>query len=84
MDKLRNYVSKNFEQFFVLLILLFTAVVYHTVDQKLAFLNFYFLPIILAGYYLGTRKSVFGSIFCSLLVLAYVVLDPKVSGCIFN
>jgi HD-GYP domain-containing protein (c-di-GMP phosphodiesterase class II) len=77
MDKLRAYITKNFEQFFVLAILLFTAAINHVIDQKLAFLNFYFLPIILAGYYLGTRKSVFGSVFCTLLVAAYAILDPS-------
>jgi HD-GYP domain-containing protein (c-di-GMP phosphodiesterase class II)/class 3 adenylate cyclase len=76
MEKVKRYVLKNFEQFFVLIILAVTATIYHFIDQKLAFLNFYFLPIVLSGVYLGTRKSVIGALFSTLMVLFYVIDSP--------
>ncbi|MGH7168565.1 MAG: HD domain-containing phosphohydrolase [Nitrospiraceae bacterium] len=77
MERLKNYLLKNFEQLFVLLILCATVLVNYYIPQKLAFLNFYFLPIILAGYYLGQRKAVLGAVLCALVISLYVVLNPE-------
>jgi len=54
-----------------------TAVVNYLVPAKLAFLNFYFLPIILAGYYLRRRSAVLGALLCALMMSIYVVLFPE-------
>jgi adenylate cyclase len=77
VDRLKRYLLANFEHLFVLGTLLSTAVVNHFVPAKLAFLNFYFLPIILAGYYLGRRSAVLGALLCSLMIAIYVVLFPE-------
>lgn len=77
MEKLKSYLVQNFEQVFVLMLLLTTALLNHFLDQRLAFLNFFFLPVILAAYYLGVRKAILGAVLTSLLVLAYVILDPS-------
>ncbi len=77
MEKLKDYITRNFEQAFVLLILVVTFLINYFVPQKIAFLNFYFLPIILGGYYLGQRKAVLGAMLCVLLVSLYVVLSPE-------
>ena len=57
MERIKRYLLANFEHLFVLVILLSTAGVNYLVPTKLAFLNFYFLPIILAGYYLGRQRA---------------------------
>jgi HD-GYP domain-containing protein (c-di-GMP phosphodiesterase class II) len=77
VDRAKRYLLANFENLFVLLTLLSTALVNHLVPTKLAFLNFYFLPIILAGYYLGRRRAVLGALFIGLMVSVYVVLFPE-------
>ncbi|MGH7209572.1 MAG: HD domain-containing phosphohydrolase [Nitrospiraceae bacterium] len=77
MERLKNYLLKNFEQLFVLLILCATVLVNYYIPQKMAFLNFYFLPIILAGYYLGQRKAVLGAVLCALVISLYVGLNPE-------
>ena len=77
MERLKNYLLHNFEQLFVLLILCATVLVNYYIPQKMAFLNFYFLPIILAGYYLGRRKAVLGAVFCALAISLYVILNPE-------
>jgi adenylate cyclase len=76
VERAKTYLLSNFENLFVLVTLLSTAVVNHFVPAKLAFLNFYFLPIILAGYYLGRRSAVLGALLCSLMIAIYVVLFP--------
>jgi HD-GYP domain-containing protein (c-di-GMP phosphodiesterase class II) len=77
VDRAKRYLLDNFENGFVLLTLLSTAGVNYLVPTKLAFLNFYFLPIILAGYYLGRRRAVLGALFAALMVSVYVVLFPE-------
>ena len=77
MDSLKRYFLRNFEQSFVLLVLLSTAIINFFIPQKLAFLNFYFLPVILGAYYLGRRMAVLGAFMCLLTVIGYVMVDPN-------
>jgi HD-GYP domain-containing protein (c-di-GMP phosphodiesterase class II) len=77
LEGLKAYLLKNFEQTFVLLTLVATVLINYFIPQKIAFLNFYFLPIILAGYYLGRAKAVLGAVFSFLLMLLYVYLRPE-------
>lgn len=77
MDRAKGYLLANFEKLFVLITLVSTLAVNYLVPEKLAFLNFYFLPIILAGYYLGRRQAVLGALFCTLLISVFVVLFPE-------
>ena len=77
MDRAKRYVQANFERCFVLVALVSAALVNYLVPSKLAFLNFYFLPIILAGYHLGRRVAVLGALLCALLIGVYVVLFPE-------
>jgi HD-GYP domain-containing protein (c-di-GMP phosphodiesterase class II) len=77
MEKLKLYLTQYFEHTFVLLILLATSVLNYFVPYKIAFLNFYFLPIILGAYYLGQRRAMLGAVFCLIMVLGYMLLDPS-------
>lgn len=77
MEKLKSYLTRYFEHAFVLLILLATSVLNYFVSQKIAFLNFYFLPIIVGAYYLGQRRAMLGAVFCVILVLGYMLMDPE-------
>jgi HD-GYP domain-containing protein (c-di-GMP phosphodiesterase class II) len=77
VDRTKHYFLANFEKLFVLITLVSTLLVTYLVPEKLAFLNFYFLPIILAGYYLGRRQAVLGALLCTLLISVYVVLFPE-------
>lgn len=76
MQMIKKYVVKNFEQFFVLLILLSVASITYFLPYKLAFLNFFYIPILLAASYLGTRQAVLGAILSLILVCIYAVLYP--------
>src|SRR6185436_5424150 len=77
METVKRYLLTNFEQVFVLLVLVSTAVINYFIPQKLAFLNFYFLPVILGAYYLGRRLAVMGAVMCVLMVLGYVMIEPQ-------
>ncbi|HLA41062.1 MAG TPA: adenylate/guanylate cyclase domain-containing protein, partial [Candidatus Glassbacteria bacterium] len=77
MEKLKNYLLSHFEQSFVLLVLVSTVAINYFIPQKLAFLNFYFLPVILGANYLGRRRAVLGAMLCVLVVVSYMMLDQQ-------
>jgi adenylate cyclase len=78
MEKLKTYLIHYFEHVFVLLILVATTGLNYFVRYKIAFLNFYFLPIIIAAYYLGQKRAMLGAVFCSIMVFAYMLWYPEV------
>ena len=61
MDKLKQYFIDHFEHIFILVILVTTVAINYLIVAKLAFLSVYFLPVILAGYYLSRRKAILGA-----------------------
>ena len=77
MERLKKYFQRNFEQIFILTILITVFFINYFIPQKIAFLNFYFLPVILAGYYLGLHRSILGAFFCILLVTVYAIIYPQ-------
>ncbi len=76
IDFVRDYLFKNFEHVFLLLILVSVALINYYIPYKLAFLNFYFIPVLIAAYYLDVRRALLGAIFCLIMVGIYFWLDP--------
>lgn len=76
MEKLKKYITQYFEHTFVLMILLTTVMLNYFIPYKVAFLNFYFLPVILGAYYLGQKRAMLGAVFCFVIVLGYMLLNP--------
>jgi len=54
---------RHFERLFVLVLVATMLGIHYWVDQKLAFLSFYYLPMILAGFYGGRRFAVIAGVF---------------------
>jgi adenylate cyclase len=75
MDKLKRYVFEHFESHFIFTILVSVILINFFIYYKIAFLNFYYLPIMLAGYYLGRRAAVLGAFFSILMVWVFVLAD---------
>jgi adenylate cyclase len=73
---LSSYIRKYFEIVFVSLILAATFVIHYLIPQKFAFLDFYFLPIILGGYYLGRRNAVLAAFLTVLVMFLYIIIYP--------
>jgi putative nucleotidyltransferase with HDIG domain len=76
MQTLKAFLAEHFEFLFVTTVLIVTTAILVFLPHKLAFLNVYFLSVILAGYFLGKRPAILGSILCILVVGIYVVLFP--------
>ena len=65
---MQQFVLKYFERILVLLLVASLLVINSLIEQKFAFLSFYYLPIILAGFYGGRRFAVVSGLFIALLV----------------
>ncbi len=76
MRKIKDFVYNHFEHFFVLLVLSGIMGISYLIQDKVIFLNFFFLPVIMAGYLLGLYRSVMGAFFCILVVALSFIYSP--------
>ena len=75
MSNIKAYLFKYFEQIVVLFILVAVVVLNYFIAEKLALLNLFYLPAIVAGFVLGKRKALLISIFSITAVTFYVSLN---------
>ncbi|MBM4311332.1 MAG: PAS domain S-box protein [Deltaproteobacteria bacterium] len=66
----------NFEKVFIISSICAAALIIYFLPDNISFLNFFFLPVILAGYYVGIRLSVPGAVFCVCAVVFYTLVSP--------
>jgi hypothetical protein len=78
--KLKAFITGHYEGFILIVVLCGILAIAFLVRYRFSFLNFFFLPVILAGYYLGKRKGVLLATLCVLLVALYFVFEEKVFG----
>jgi len=80
MKKLKTFIVDHFEGSLIALILVGTLAIALLVHYKLSFLNFFFLPVILAGYFLGKKHGVLTSVFSVLMVFLYLIFTRQSKG----
>ncbi|HLQ58932.1 MAG TPA: HD domain-containing phosphohydrolase [Gemmatimonadales bacterium] len=68
---IQRFVLKHFERVLVLLLVASMFVINFLIEQKFAFLSFYYLPIILAGFNGGRRFAVVSGLFIVSLVFYF-------------
>ena len=77
METLKNYLARNSEQTFALLIMTTVATINYFIPYKLVFLNVYFVVIVLGVYHLEVHKAVLGGFLSALLVVIHVYYFPS-------
>jgi len=77
-QKIKGYLVANFEAAFVLMVLLNVALVNYYIMYKIAFLDFYYIPVLLSAFYLGLRKTLYGAILCIFLVVFFAYMKPEI------
>ncbi len=77
MEKIKEYFFKHFEKIIVVSILLGIVLINYFTPYKIGFLNFFYLPIIAAGYFLGQRMAVLTAVLCILIVAFFLLLFPS-------
>ena len=77
MDKIKNFLVKHLEKILVLGLTGIILITNHFVFQKMAFLNFYYLPVLVSGYFLGKKYAIYTSVFSIGLVVFLAILYPN-------
>ncbi len=77
MEKIKEYAFKHFEKIIVVSILIGIVLINYFTPYKIGFLNFFYLPIIAAGYFLGQRMAVLTAVSCILIVAFFLLLFPS-------
>ncbi|PIP84292.1 MAG: hypothetical protein CO113_17290 [Elusimicrobia bacterium CG_4_9_14_3_um_filter_62_55] len=72
----RSAIQENFEGLFVIATLVGVGAVLYFFDQKISFLNLFFIPVLVAGCFMNTRSAVLGSLLAIAWVSFFAVLDP--------
>lgn len=80
MKNIKTFFLTHFEGSLIILIILGILAIAFLVHFKFAFLNFFFLPVILAGYFLGKKEAVLISILSILLVTFYLLFSKVLAG----
>ena len=76
MNQFKQFVSKHFERILIIIILMATFVGTYFVEERSIVLNFYFLPVLSAGYFLGRRMGVLTAVFSILVVVISTLFFP--------
>lgn len=77
MEKFKKYIFNNFDGIFILLILVGVTLINYFIYSKVAFLNIYYLPIIITAYYLDRRRAVLGAFLVILMVWIFVLANEE-------
>ena len=64
------------EGLFILLVVAIVGAVFYLFPYKIAFLNFFYLPVLSAAYFLGKRKAVMGAVLCFLSGMLFAYYRP--------
>jgi HD-GYP domain-containing protein (c-di-GMP phosphodiesterase class II) len=76
LERIRWLLFEQFERLLVLLLVASLLVIHWFVDYKVAFLSFYYLPIIVAGFLVGRNTAVWSAV----LVISLVLFFQQVQG----
>ena len=77
MDQFKQFVVKHFEKILIIVILIATFVGTYFIEEKSIVLNFYYLPVLSAGYFLGRRMGVLVAIFSILVMVIFTLVFPQ-------
>lgn len=69
LEQTKRFVNRNFERLLVIVLVASLLAIQQFIEYKQAFLSFYYLPIITAGFLVGRRMAVWASLFIVLLVV---------------
>lgn len=76
VERVKWFVFEHFERLLVVLLVMSLVAIHYFIDDKIAFLSFYYLPIIAAGFVLGRR----GAVYSALLVVTLTLFFQVVAG----
>lgn len=75
-SRVKNVLFHNFEMVLVLVLVGSLFFIGYFVVHRFAFLLFYFIPVLLAGFYMSARHAVMTAVLSSGFVVYFTLLDP--------
>lgn len=75
LERAKLFFFRHFERIFILLLVGAMLGIHYVVEQKFAFLSFYYLPMILAGFFGGRRFATGSGVFVVLLVFFFQAFE---------
>ena len=76
MDRLKQFVLRHFERIVVAVMLVVAFLGTLFVESTSVVLDFYFLPVLVAGYFLGKRSGLLAAVLSILLVMLCALIFP--------
>jgi putative nucleotidyltransferase with HDIG domain len=76
MEQVKGFILKHFEKFLVVIILMAAFIGTYLFEEKSIVLNFYYLPVLASGYFLGRRLGVLIAVFSILMVVISALIFP--------
>jgi putative nucleotidyltransferase with HDIG domain len=76
MERVKDFILKHFEKFLVVVILMAAFIGTYLFEEKSIVLNFYYLPVLASGYFLGRRLGVLTAVFSILMVVISALIFP--------
>jgi putative nucleotidyltransferase with HDIG domain len=80
MDRAKAFVLRHFEITVVVVLVIVTAFAVLVAGNKVAFLNFFYIPVLVAAYFLGRNQGVMVAVAGVLMVGIYAALNPTIFG----
>ena len=77
MEQAKEFILKHFEKILIIIILLAAFIGTYLIEEKSIVLNFYYLPVLASGYFLGRRLGVLTAVFSVLMVIISALIFPN-------
>ncbi len=77
MDQFKQFLLRHFEKVLVSIILIAAFIGTYLFEQNFIVLNFYYLPVLVSGYFLGRRFGVLTAVFSILAVVICAMMFPE-------
>ncbi len=76
MDQVKQYIMKHFEKILVAIIFIVAFLGTYFIEEVSLIFNFYYLPVLVASYFLGRRIGILVALLSILDVLICAMLFP--------
>ncbi len=77
MEQAKEFILKHFEKILVIIILLSAFTGTYLIEEKSIVLNFFYLPVLASGYFLGRRLGVLAAVFSILAIIISTIFFPE-------
>ncbi len=75
--RFRNFIVRYLEVLIIVILAIIVVLVFYFLPYKIAFLNFFYLPVLAVAYFLGRRQAVLCALLCLLSGVLFAYYKPS-------